>query len=115
MIIFNGLKARNFSRELISSRVYELMEMLEIKQLEERYPAKLSGGEKQRVALARTLAPRPEILLMDEPFSSLDEHIAFRLRYQLKKLQEELSITTFYVTHSLDECREMADRVFYLA
>jgi ABC-type Fe3+/spermidine/putrescine transport system ATPase subunit len=92
-------------------RVKELLRMLKIEHLSYRYPKELSGGEKQRVALARALALSPEVLLLDEPLSSLDLQSSKYLRIELRQLQKKLGITTIYVTHNLTEAEEMADRI----
>jgi ABC-type Fe3+/spermidine/putrescine transport system ATPase subunit len=84
---------------------------MNIEYLSHRYPRDLSGGEKQRIALARALAPSPHILLLDEPFSSLDFRTSRYLMMELRRIQKDLGITTIYVTHNLLEAREMADRV----
>jgi ABC-type sugar transport system ATPase subunit len=106
-----GLKAQKVAPNKIEHRVESLLDMLKIKHLTARYPKKLSGGEKQRVALGRALACAPKVLLLDEPMSSLDAQTAKHLRAELKQLQQELGITTIYVTHDLAEAEEMADRV----
>jgi ABC-type Fe3+/spermidine/putrescine transport system ATPase subunit len=84
---------------------------MNIRHLESRYPKSLSGGEKQRAALARTLAPRPEVLLLDEPFSSLDARTAKYLRLEMKRLQQQLGLTSVYVTHNQREAFDMGDRI----
>ncbi len=106
-----GLRVRNVPGAAIDQRVKVLLEQLHIAPLEKRYPNALSGGEKQRVALARTLAPRPKILLLDEPFNSLDQRTAKFLRLELKNLQQQLSLTAVYVTHNQPEAFEMGDRI----
>ena len=106
-----SLKIRKNSPNKIKHRVDELLKMLRIENLSHCYPKKLSGGEKQRVALARSLAAEPEILLLDEPLSSLDLQSSKYLRRELKQLQKKLGITTIYVTHNLTEAEEMADRI----
>ncbi len=106
-----GLRAGRRSRHEVDERVKELFELLAISHLAGRYPAKLSGGEKQRVALARALAPHPRILLLDEPFSSLDEQTSRFLRAELRQLQRDLGTTTVIVTHDLTEAHEVADRI----
>jgi ABC-type sugar transport system ATPase subunit len=106
-----GLKARKPPHDGIEERVAELLHLMKISHLAERYPKQLSGGEKQRVALARALALSPQVLLLDEPLSSLDAQTAKYLRTELKQLQKKLGITTIYVTHDLAEAEEMADRI----
>jgi ABC-type thiamine transport system ATPase subunit len=95
-----GLKARKTPPASVKKRVDDLCRHLHIEHLTDRYPKFLSGGEKQRVALARTLAPDPGILLLDEPFNSLDQATAGLLRMDLKNLQKQLGLTTIYVTHN---------------
>jgi len=92
-------------------RVKELLALMNIGHLSHRYPKDLSGGEKQRVALARALAISPKILLLDEPFSSLDFRTSRYLMMELRRVQKAFNITTVYVTHNLLEAKEMADRV----
>ncbi len=106
-----GLEARGLDKKNISRRVAELLALLKIDHLSNRYPKSLSGGEKQRIALARTLAPNPEILLLDEPFSNLDQRTAKFLRLEIKSLQQKLGLTAVYVTHNQVEAFEMGDRL----
>jgi ABC-type sugar transport system ATPase subunit len=106
-----GLRARGEPSTRVRTRINELLEMMKINHLSSRYPKHLSGGEKQRVALARALARSPEVLLLDEPLSSLDLETAKYLRTELRQLQKKLGITTIYVTHNLEEAEEMADRI----
>lgn len=106
-----GLEARGLDKKVISQRVTQLLSLIKIGHLQNRYPKSLSGGEKQRTALARTLAPHPEILLLDEPFSSLDQRTAKLLRLELKSLQQKLGLTAVYVTHNQMEAFEMGDRL----
>jgi ABC-type Fe3+/spermidine/putrescine transport system ATPase subunit len=106
-----GLQASGADPAYIRQRVDGLLRMLNIRHLETRYPKFLSGGEKQRVALARTLAPRPKILLLDEPFNSLDPRTANCLRLELKSLQRQLGLTAVYVTHDQREAFEMGARI----
>jgi len=94
-----------------NSRIKELLRLMNIGHLSRRYPKDLSGGEKQRVALARALATSPNILLLDEPFSSLDFRTSRYLMMELRRVQKAFNITTIYVTHNLLEAKEMADRV----
>jgi len=106
-----GLRAKGMKEGAIKERVLSLMEMMRIKHLSARYPHMLSGGEKKRVALARSLAPSPQILLLDEPTSSLDHQTAKYLRGEMIDLLRKLRITTVYVTHDLREAEEIADRI----
>ncbi len=106
-----SLKLEKKEDHFIRRRVEELLEMLNIKDLVARYPKELSGGEKQRVALARALAFSPEVLLLDEPLSKIDLQSSKYFRIELKRIQKKLGITTVYVTHSLKEAEEIADRI----
>jgi thiamine transport system ATP-binding protein len=92
-------------------RVSELLELVDLAGMEDRDPAALSGGQKQRIAMARALAPGPEILLLDEPMSALDAQLRERLRIQIREIQQELGITTIYVTHDQEEALAISDRV----
>ncbi|MGQ9638669.1 MAG: ABC transporter ATP-binding protein [Thermodesulfobacteriota bacterium] len=109
-----GLRAQGYSQNIIKDRVEELLEFLNIKHLRNRYPLKLSSGERQRVALARAIAPFSRVLLMDEPMSSLDPQTSKYLRIELKSLLKGLKITTIYVTHNLLEAEEIADRIAFI-
>lgn len=109
-----GLKARGKPREFIRKRVQEISRIVGLEHLLERKPSTLSGGERQRVALARALAPEPNILLMDEPFSSLDEAERIRLALVFKQIQQEVGITTLHVTHSSTETDLLANKVIVL-
>jgi ABC-type sugar transport system ATPase subunit len=106
-----GLKARGVSRCQIEQRVLEILDYLKIYNLKDRFPNSLSGGEKQRAALARALVLKPKIMLMDEPLSSVDYSLAKYLRMEFKDLQKRLGFTTIYVTHNFNEAREMADKI----
>jgi len=109
-----GLRAKRWSDERRNKRIGELLELLKIPRLRSRYPATLSGGEKQRVAIARALASHPKILLLDEPFNSLDAQTSRFLRIELKHLVKELGTTTILVTHDLGEAETVADRIAIL-
>lgn len=109
-----GLVAQGYSEEIIKKRINELLDLLNINPLKDRYPRSLSSGEKQRVALARAIAPFSKILLMDEPMSSLDPQTSKYLRAELRSLLKKLEITTIYVTHNLLEAEEMADRIAFI-
>nr|WP_315910302.1 ABC transporter ATP-binding protein [Halapricum hydrolyticum] len=96
-------------------RVTELLELLDMKGMGDREPEELSGGQQQRVALARALAPGPDVLLLDEPLSALDARLRERLRVVIREIQQELDITTIYVTHDQSEALAISDRVAVIA
>ncbi len=89
----------------------ELLKLIQLDRLAGRYPSQLSGGQRQRVALARALAIEPEVLLLDEPFGALDAKVRQGLRRWLRKLHDEIGMTTILVTHDQDEALEVADRI----
>jgi len=95
----------------IKRRVHELLSLVQLDWLADRYPAQLSGGQRQRIALARALAVEPKILLLDEPFGALDAQVRKELRRWLRRLHDELHITSIFVTHDQEEALEVADRV----
>jgi iron(III) transport system ATP-binding protein len=105
------LKVRRLKRAAISTRVREVLELVEMTPYEKRYPHQLSGGQQQRVALARALVYSPSVLLLDEPFSNLDAKLRERARAWVKELQHRLGLTTIFVTHDQDEALSMSDRV----
>ena len=94
-----------------AARALEVLKLVRIEQLSSRYPHQLSGGEQQRVALARALVGQPRVLLLDEPFSSLDPELRDALRSELARLQRTLQVTTVYVTHDQGDAAILADRV----
>lgn len=98
-------------RRIALERTEELLQRFGIPHLAERYPGQMSGGEKQRAALARAIATEPRVLLLDEPFSSLDAQNAQRARIELRSHQRRLKITTLFVTHNWEEARLLADRI----
>ncbi|MBN2401552.1 MAG: ABC transporter ATP-binding protein [Spirochaetes bacterium] len=106
-----GLRASGTEKSEVLERVSMLMDMMRIKHLSARYPHMLSGGEQKRVALARSLAPSPRVLLLDEPTSSLDHQTAKYLRSELTDVLKKLKVTAVYVTHDLREAEEIADRI----
>jgi sulfate transport system ATP-binding protein len=95
----------------IRKRVTELLELVQLGWLANRYPAQLSGGQRQRIALARALAVEPRVLLLDEPFGALDAKVRKELRQWLRRLHDELHISSIFVTHDQDEALEVADRI----
>lgn len=95
----------------IRRKVMELLELVQLAWLADRFPAQLSGGQRQRIALARALAVEPRVLLLDEPFGALDAQVRKELRRWLRKLHDELHITSIFVTHDQEEALEVADRV----
>jgi sulfate transport system ATP-binding protein len=106
-----GLKIRKRARAEIRSRVDELLELVQLSGLGKRYPSQLSGGQRQRMALARALAPEPEVLLLDEPFGALDARVRVELREWLRRMHEEMHVTTIFVTHDQEEALELADSI----
>ena len=104
-------KKKRPSQNDINSKVYELLKLIQLEQLAERYPAQLSGGQRQRVALARALAVEPKVLLLDEPFGALDARVRQELRRWLRRLHDEIHVTSVFVTHDQEEALEVADRV----
>jgi sulfate transport system ATP-binding protein len=106
-----GLKIKKWKTRDIELRVAELLELLELGGLDKRYPHQLSGGQRQRVAIARALAPKPSVLLLDEPFGAVDAKIRQDLRDWLVRLQEELKLTTVFVTHDQEEAMEVSNRI----
>lgn len=99
------------SREEIRARVGELLRLVQLEGMAKRYPSQLSGGQRQRIALARALAVNPSVLLLDEPFGALDAKVRQELRRWLRRLHDELHVTSVFVTHDQDEALEVADRV----
>ncbi|AMV70535.1 sulfate ABC transporter ATP-binding protein [Desulfuromonas carbonis] len=95
----------------IRERVHELLQLIQLDNMAARYPAQLSGGQRQRVALARALATEPKVLLLDEPFGALDAKVRQELRRWLRKLHDEIHVTSVFVTHDQEEALEVADRV----
>src|SRR5512137_2864879 len=95
----------------IRDKVHGLLKLVQLESLAGRYPAQLSGGQRQRVALARALAVEPQVLLLDEPFGALDARVRLELRRWLRRLHDEIHVTSVFVTHDQDEALEVADRV----
>jgi len=106
-----GLVSRRQARGAILKRVNELLTLVGMPDAGPKYPAQLSGGQQQRIALARALATSPGLLLLDEPLSALDAKIRLRLRSEIRKIQQDVGITTVYVTHDQEEALSIADRI----
>lgn len=110
-----GLRVKPRRERLSSSEIHEkvmgLLNLIQLDQMASRYPSQLSGGQRQRVALARALAIEPKILLLDEPFGALDAKVRKELRQWLRRLHQELKMTTVFVTHDVEEALEVSDRV----
>jgi ABC-type Fe3+/spermidine/putrescine transport system ATPase subunit len=109
-----GLRVQGADRATQMAEVRRMLELVELPGIEQKRPAQLSGGEQQRVALARALVTRPRVLLLDEPFSSLDPAVRQTLQEAVRRIQRELGITTLLVTHDRGEALAMADRVALL-
>ena len=106
-----GLKMRKVDKAEIDRRVHEMLELVRLPDLGARKPSALSGGQQQRVALARALIVQPKVLLLDEPLSNLDAHLRLEMRDLIRSLQQEMKITTIFVTHDQEEAVVLADRV----
>ena len=113
-----GLRVRPRARRLpeakIRAKVMSLLELVQLGPLADRFPHELSGGQRQRIALARALAVEPRVLLLDEPFGALDARVRQELRRWLRRLHEEVHVTSVFVTHDQEEALEVADRVVVL-
>lgn len=106
-----ALRVRKRPEAEVVARVTELLQLVQLEGLGRRLPSQLSGGQRQRIALARALAARPRVLLLDEPFGALDAQVRAELRAWLRRLHDEIHLTTVFVTHDQDEAFEVADRV----
>lgn len=106
-----GLRIRKRPKAEILQRVHELLHLVQLDGLAGRYPSQLSGGQRQRMALARALAVEPKVLLLDEPFGALDARVRKELRLWLRRLHDEMHVTTVFVTHDQEEAMEVADRI----
>jgi sulfate/thiosulfate transport system ATP-binding protein len=106
-----GLKVRKQPKDEIRERVSELLRLVQLEGFGDRYPAQLSGGQRQRMALARALAPQPDVLLLDEPFGALDARVRAELRAWLRRLHEEVHVTTIFVTHDQAEAMDVASQI----
>jgi sulfate transport system ATP-binding protein len=106
-----GLSVRRRPRSEIAARVDELLGLVRLDGLADRYPSQLSGGQRQRMALARALAPAPAVLLLDEPFGALDAQVRGELREWLRRLHDEIHVTTIFVTHDQEEAMDVAEQI----
>jgi sulfate transport system ATP-binding protein len=106
-----GLEIRRKSKAEVRERVDELLKLVHLSQFADRLPAQLSGGQRQRMALARALAVQPTVLLLDEPFGALDAKVRKELREWLRRLHDEMPVTTVFVTHDQEEAMEVADEI----
>src|SRR5687768_8711928 len=106
-----GLKIRKRPKEEIKRRVDELLEIVGLAGYHGRYPSQLSGGQRQRMALARALAVEPKVLLLDEPFGALDATVRKELRAWLRRLHDEVHVTTIFVTHDQEEAMDISDQI----
>ncbi len=109
-----GLRVQGKSRDEQGRRVRELLDLMGLAGLGERYPRQLSGGQRQRVALARALAPEPQVLLLDEPFGAVDARVREELRHWLRRLHDEVHVTSIFVTHDQEEAFSVADKVIVI-
>src|SRR5206468_8356346 len=109
-----GLRVRKWPEQKVRDRVKELLHLVRLEEKASQYPANLSGGQKQRIALVRALAPEPKVLLLDEPFGALDAKVRAELRDWLRRLHEEIHVTTVFVTHDQQEAMEVADQIAVL-
>ena len=106
-----GLSIRKRPKTEIKQRVHELLQLVQLEGLIDRYPSQLSGGQRQRMALARALAVEPRVLLLDEPFGALDARVRTELRQWLRRLHEEVHVTTIFVTHDQEEAMDVAEQI----
>ena len=110
-----GLRVRKAPRARVRERVRELLRLVQLEGLERSLPSQLSGGQRQRVALARALAAEPRVLLLDEPFGALDAKVRQELRQWLRRLHDEIHVTSVFVTHDQEEAFEVSDRVVIMS
>jgi sulfate transport system ATP-binding protein len=106
-----GLSIRKRSKKEINDRVEELLNLVQLNGMAHRYPNQLSGGQRQRMALARALAVEPKVLLLDEPFGALDARVRTELRQWLRRLHDEVHVTTIFVTHDQEEAMDVAEQI----
>jgi putative spermidine/putrescine transport system ATP-binding protein/spermidine/putrescine transport system ATP-binding protein len=109
-----GLKYRDVSKEEIKKKVTRALEMVRLPGVESRMPSQLSGGQQQRIAMARAIVIEPDVLLMDEPLSALDENLREEMRREVDNLQQMLGVTTIFVTHDQREALSMSDKILVM-
>jgi sulfate transport system ATP-binding protein len=110
-----GLEIRKRPKAEVKQRVQELLDLVHLEAFGDRLPSQLSGGQRQRMALARALAVQPNVLLLDEPFGALDAQVRKELRTWLRRLHDEMHVTTVFVTHDQEEAMDVADRIVVMA
>jgi len=110
-----GLEIRKRPKAEVRARVDELLDLVQLSGFADRYPAQLSGGQRQRMALARALAVEPAVLLLDEPFGALDARVRKELRAWLRRLHDEVHVTTIFVTHDQEEAMDLADQIVVMS
>jgi sulfate transport system ATP-binding protein len=110
-----GLRIRKRPKADVERRVDELLGLVQLSQFAKRYPSELSGGQRQRMALARALAVEPSVLLLDEPFGALDANVREELRAWLRRLHQEMPVTTLFVTHDQEEAMDLADQIVVIS
>jgi sulfate/thiosulfate transport system ATP-binding protein len=106
-----GLSIRKKPKQEVAERVHELLRLVQLEGFIDRYPSQLSGGQRQRMALARALAVEPKVLLLDEPFGALDARVRMELRQWLRRLHDEVHVTTIFVTHDQEEAMDVAEQI----
>jgi len=109
-----GLRVRKRRPSEVRERVMQLLKLVQLEGFARRYPSQLSGGQRQRVALARALAPEPKVLLLDEPFGALDSQVRIELREWIRRLHDEMHVTSIFVTHDQEEALEISDTLVVL-
>ncbi|WP_371056527.1 ABC transporter ATP-binding protein [Rhodosalinus sp. K401] len=110
-----GLKYRDVPKSEIAGRVQRALDLVQLPQVRDRYPKALSGGQQQRIALARAIVIEPDVLLLDEPLSALDANLREDMRVELKRIQDQINVTTVFVTHDQSEALAMSDRIVVMS